>query len=47
MFIWPGQSGSFLNNIIIYYGEGPDTVIDTEMCASEWEGFKRLIKYNY
>ena len=26
------------------YGEGPDPVVDTEQCASEWEGFKRLIK---
>ena len=26
------------------YGEGPDPVVDTEECTSDWEGFKRLTR---
>jgi len=29
------------------YGEGHDPVLDTEECASEWEGFKVMMKNNY
>ena len=29
------------------YGEGSDSVLDIEECASEWGELKRLIKNNY
>lgn len=29
------------------YGDRPNPVVDTEQCASEWEGFKMLIKNSY